>query len=96
MNSLFAQADFPELQLSALPAERQAQIRVLNDVLALVEQRQRGRAVPAWDALARFAESDAVAEVTAARMEKVPANADFGSFEELKSRRDATGVVRLR
>ena len=96
MNTLFAHPDFPELQLSSLPVERQAQIRVLDDVLALVERRQRGRAVPAWDSLGRFAETEAVAAATAAHMANMPADEGFESFEELKSRRDATGVVRLR
>ncbi len=96
MNSLFAHPDFPELQLSSLPAERQVQVRVLDDVLAVVERRRRGSAVPAWSALSRFADTAAVAEATDRHMADVPSESGFGSFEELKSRRDATGVVRIR
>ena len=71
MGFLFAHREFPELELSAQPAERKAQVRVLEKVLAVVE-------------------------ATAAHMDGLPTEGDFESFDELKRRRDATGVVRLR
>jgi hypothetical protein len=96
MGSLFAHREFPELELSAQPAERKVQLRVLENVLSLVERRHREGRVMSWATLPHFAETSAVAEAASAHMDSLPADNDFGSFDELKSRRDATGVVRLR
>jgi hypothetical protein len=96
MGSLFAPPEFPELELSPQPAERKVQVRVLEGLLAVVERRHLQGRVMGWSALSRFAETTAVAEATTAHMESLPSDEDFGSFEDLKSRRDATGVVRLR
>ena len=71
MGFLFAHREFPELELSAQPAERKAQVRVLETVLSVVE-------------------------ATAAHLDALPADDDVESFDELKRRRDATSVVRLR
>jgi hypothetical protein len=96
MGSLFAHREFPELELSSLPAERTVQVRMLEKLVAIVERRHlEGRAM-GWAALPRFAASSAVVEATAAHMQKLPADDDFASFDELKTRRDATGVVRRR
>jgi hypothetical protein len=96
MGSLFVHPEFPELELSPQPAERKVQVRVLESVLAVVERRHLEGRVMGWSALPRFAETSAVAEATEAHMDGLPADRDFGSFDDLKSRRDATGVVRLR
>jgi hypothetical protein len=96
MGSLFGHPEFPELELSALPAERKVQVRVLERVLEVIERRHLEGRVMGWADLPQFAESSAVAEITAAHLEKLPADHDFGSFDDLKARRDATGVVRLR
>jgi hypothetical protein len=96
MDSLFAHREFPELELSAQPAERKVQLRVLENVLALMERRHRQGRVMAWSALPRFAETLAVSEATAAHMDGISADDDFEAFNDLKSRRDITGVVRLR
>ncbi|NDZ17059.1 hypothetical protein [Variovorax sp. WS11] len=65
-------------------------------MLTLVERRRlQGRAMR-WADLPRFAETSAVVETTAARTDSLPADNDFESFDDLKSRRDDTGVVRLR
>ena len=96
MGSLSAHPEFPELELSPQPAERKVQVRVLENVLAIVERRHLQGRVMGWSALPRFAETSAVADATAAHMDSLPADPDFGSFDELKSRRDETGVVRLR
>jgi len=96
MGSLFVHPEFPELELSPQPAERKVQVRVLENVLAVVERRHLQGRIMGWPALPRFAESSAVADATAAHMDSLPEDRDFGSFDELRSRRDATGVVRLR
>jgi len=96
MGFLFAHREFPELELSAQPAERKVQVRVLEKVLAVVERRHRQGRIMGWSALARFAESPAVVEATAAHMDALPADDDVETFDELKRRRDAAGVVRLR
>ncbi|MDM0116802.1 hypothetical protein QTI66_32215 [Variovorax sp. J22R133] len=96
MGSLLARPEFPELELSAQPAERKVQVRVLENVLAVVERMHLQGRIMRWSDLVRFAETSAVAEATSAHTDSLPAAQDFGSFEELKARRDATGVVRLR
>jgi hypothetical protein len=96
MGFLFVHREFPELELSAQPAERKAQVRVLEKVLSVIEGRHREGRIMSWSALARFAESPAVIEATAAHMEALPADNASEKFDELKRRRDATGVVRLR
>jgi hypothetical protein len=96
MGSIFARPGFAELELSPQPAERKVQVRVLENVLAVVERMHREGRIMRWSDLPGFAETSAVAEAAAAHMERLPADHDFGSFDELKSRRDATGVVRLR
>jgi hypothetical protein len=96
MGSLFVHPEFPELELSPQPAERKVQVRVLENVLAVIERRHLEGRVMGWTTLPRFAETPAVAEATEAHMARLPADHDFGSFDDLKSRRDASGVVRLR
>lgn len=96
MRSLFVHLEFPELELSPQPAERRAQVRLLENVLTLVERRHLQGLVMRWADLPRFAETSAVVETTAAHTDSRPADNDFGSFDDLKSRRDDTGVVRLR
>jgi hypothetical protein len=95
MGSLFVRPEFPELELSAQPAERQVQVRVLESVLAVVEHRHLQGRVMGWSSIPRLAETSAVAEATTAHMD-LPADENFGSFDDLQSRRDPTGVVRLR
>lgn len=95
MGSLFIHSEFPELELSPQPAERKVQVRVLENVLAVIERRHLEGRIMGWSTLPRFAETSAVAEATEAHMARLPAD-DFGSFDDLKSRRDDSGVVRLR
>lgn len=96
MRSLFVHPEFPELELSPQPAERRAQVRLLENMLTLVERRHLQGRVMRWADLPRLAETSAVVETTSAHTDSLPADNDFGSFDDLKSRRDDTGVVRLR
>ena len=96
MIPLFAPSGFPELELSQQPAERAAQVRVLKDVFSVLERRHLERETLRWPFLAKVAETPAIAAAVDELVQGIPADEDFGSFEELKSRRDATGVARLR
>lgn len=96
MTSLFAQNEFPELDLSQQPAERNAQVRVLKDVFSVIERHHLENRTMGWAFLTRVASTPAIAAAVDALVESLPSDDDFGSFEELKSRRDATGVARLR
>jgi len=96
MGSLFAHREFPELELSPQPAERKVQVRLLRNVLTVIGRRNLLRQPMRWADVSRFAETAAVVEATTAHMDGLPAEADFGSFDELKARRDETNVVRLR
>lgn len=94
--SLHVLPEFPELELSPQPAERRAKVRLLENVLTLIERRRHRGRVMRWADLPRFAETSAIVETTAARTNSLPADDDFESFDDLKSRRDDTGVVRRR
>lgn len=96
MIPLFAQSNFPELELSQRPAEREAQVRVLKDVFSVLERRHLERETLRWSFLAKVAKTPAIAAAVDELVQGIPADEDFGSFEELKSQRDATGVARLR
>jgi len=67
-----------------------------GNVLEVIERRHLLRQPMRWSDVPRFAETAAVVEATSAQMDGLPPDADFGSFDELKARRDATNVVRLR
>ncbi|MEJ8852755.1 hypothetical protein [Variovorax rhizosphaerae] len=96
MGSRFSQREFSELELSAQPGERKVQARLLKDVLEVIERRRLLRQPMRWSDVPLFAETAAVVEATTAQMEGLPADPDFGSFDELTARRDETNVVRLR
>lgn len=96
MTSRSPLSTFPELQLSPRPAERVAQLRVLEDVFSVLERRHLERETMSWSFLADFADTPAIAAAADALVQNIPEDTDFGSFEELASRRDSTGVVRLR
>jgi len=96
MGSHFAHREFHEIELSARPAVRKVQVRLLKNVLEVIERRHLLRQPMRWSDVPRFAETAAVVEATSAQMDGLPPDADFGSFDELKARRDATNVVRLR
>jgi hypothetical protein len=57
MRSLFVHPEFPELELSPQPAQRRAQVRLLENVLTLVERRHLQGRVMRWADLPRFAET---------------------------------------
>ncbi len=71
-------------------------MHVLENLLALAERRRRRGRAMRWADLPAFAEVSVVVGATAACMDGLPADKDFGSFDELRFRRDETGVVRLR
>ena len=75
---------------------RQVKYRVLEKLLAIAARSHLQVRVMGWAALPRFAASSAIAAATLAHMNKLPADEEFASFDALKTRRDATGVVRLR
>lgn len=95
MTSRSPLSTFPELELSPRPAERAAQLRVLEDVFSVLERRHLERETMGWSFLADFADTPAIAAADAL-VQNIHEDTDFGSFEELASRRDSTGVVRLR
>ena len=96
MSFQFAQSAFPDLELSHRPAEREAQVRVLKDVCSVLERRHLEHQTLGWSFLAKVADTTAIAAAVDEMVEGIPADEDFGSFEELKARRDTTGVARLR
>jgi hypothetical protein len=96
MTFFSAQPNFPELQLSPLAAERNAQVRVLKDVFSVLERRHLEHQTLNWSFLTEVADTHAIAAAVDDMVGDIPADEDFGSFEELKARRDATGVARLR
>lgn len=96
MTFFTAPATFPELELSPRAAERDAQVRVLKDVFSVLERRHLEHQTLNWSFLVEVADSHAIAAAVDEMVKDIPADEDFGSFEELKARRDATGVARLR
>jgi hypothetical protein len=96
MISRFAETMFRDLELSQRPAEREAQLRVLKDVFSVLERRHLERQTMGWPFLAKVADSPAIAAAVDALVESIPVDEDFGSFDELKSRRDSAGVARRR
>ncbi len=94
--SLFANSLFENLKLSDRPVERAAQVRVLKDVFSVLEQRHLAKRAMKWSSLSELADTPVIAEVVDEMVQSIPPDEDFGSFEELKARRDETGVARLR
>ena len=92
--SPIAPTELESLELSQQPAERVAQVRILKSLFSVLSRQQpssNGRA-----AVIQMANSPAIQAVVDSILSEQPEGEDFGSFEELKSQRDSTGVVRLR
>jgi hypothetical protein len=87
---------FQNLRFSESPTERAAQVRVLTDVFSVLEQQHLSGQTSDWSFLSKLADTPVIAETVQTMVESIPSDADFGSFEELQSRRDASGVVRLK
>jgi hypothetical protein len=88
--------DLSGLELSPQPAEREAQVRVLKDVLSVLERHHLERRTPDWSFLVEVSQTPAVTAAVDALVKALPDDTDFGSFEAARSRRDANGVTRLR
>jgi hypothetical protein len=95
VNSHFAPLGFPDLELSQRPAEREAQLRVLKSVFSVLQQRHLEHQTLRWSFLKQVAETPAIAAAVDELVAGIAADEDFGSFQELQARRDATGVARL-
>ncbi|HEV8314187.1 MAG TPA: hypothetical protein VGQ23_14055 [Burkholderiaceae bacterium] len=95
-STLSDRVDLSGLELSPQPAEREAQVRVLKDVFSVLERHHLERRTPDWAFLAEVSETPAVAAAVDALVQSLPDDTDFGSFDAARSRRDVTGVARLR
>lgn len=93
--SLSAHSLLQNLKFSDRPAERAAQVRLLSDVFTALEQRRLIMRAEDWSSLSEVAAAPAIAETVDEMVRGLHADPDFGSFDELKARRDDTGAVRL-
>ena len=59
--TLSDRVDLSGLELSAQPAEREAQVRVLKDVFSVLERHHLERRTPDWSFLAEVCETPAIA-----------------------------------
>jgi hypothetical protein len=91
----FSLSDHATLEFSQQPAERNAQVRILKDLIALYSKPTAG-AASNRDQLVHLSETPAMKVLSDLLLAEIPESEGFGSFDELKSQRDASGVVRLR